>query len=96
MRSVRCGTARGSYGDPTRPRRGLPGRPAARSPDGGDFCGWEEQRAPCTGAGAEERRAAVCVVLWGSLTEALHLVFTLYSEFKASNADAFQPALDMA
>ena len=30
-----------------------------------------------------------------SLTEALHLVFTLYSEFKASNADVLQPALDI-
>ncbi len=37
----------------------------------------------------------VCVGVGVSLTEALHLVFTLYSEFKASNADAFQPALDI-
>mmetsp|Transcript_76181 Transcript_76181/g.204531 ORF Transcript_76181/g.204531 Transcript_76181/m.204531 type:complete len:103 (-) Transcript_76181:366-674(-) len=41
----------------------------------------------------------VCAILdvpvYSSLTESLHLIFSLYSEFKASNADALQAPLDM-
>eukprot|EP00286_Rhodomonas_abbreviata_P003732 CAMPEP_0181346748 /NCGR_PEP_ID=MMETSP1101-20121128/33496_1 /TAXON_ID=46948 /ORGANISM="Rhodomonas abbreviata, Strain Caron Lab Isolate" /LENGTH=358 /DNA_ID=CAMNT_0023458887 /DNA_START=26 /DNA_END=1101 /DNA_ORIENTATION=- len=40
----------------------------------------------------------VCAILdipvYSSLTESLHLLFTLYSEFKMSNQEALQPALD--
>mmetsp|Transcript_6960 Transcript_6960/g.16156 ORF Transcript_6960/g.16156 Transcript_6960/m.16156 type:complete len:363 (+) Transcript_6960:254-1342(+) len=40
----------------------------------------------------------VCAILdipvYANLTESLHLLFTLYSEFKLSNQEALQPALD--